>query len=57
MKKESYPCQTYVHGYDVCFGTPALIGRNGVEKIIDFKPNAVEQEVLANAERIVKEML
>lgn len=56
-EKRIIPVSTYVHGYDVCFGTPALIGRNGVEKIIDFKPNAVEQEVLANAARIVKEML
>ena len=45
---------------DICIGVPAIIGRNGVEKIIDFKLNDEEKalfEKSANAVRATNDVL
>ncbi|MDR1610080.1 MAG: malate dehydrogenase, partial [Candidatus Symbiothrix sp.] len=45
---------------DICIGVPAIIGRNGVEKIVDFKLNDEEKalfEKSANAVRSTNKIL
>ena len=46
-QKKVIPCCVALNGEygqkDICIGVPVVIGRNGVEKIIDFKLNAEEQ--------------
>jgi malate dehydrogenase len=46
-QKKVIPCCVYLDGEygqkDICIGVPCIIGRNGVEKILDFKLNEEEQ--------------
>jgi len=46
-QKKVFPCCVYLEGEygqdDICIGVPTVIGKNGVEKIIDYKLNADEQ--------------
>jgi malate dehydrogenase len=46
-QKKVIPCCTYLEGEygqkDICIGVPCVIGKNGVEEILDYKLNAVEQ--------------
>ena len=45
---------------DICIGVPAVIGRNGVEEIVDFKLNAQEMELFkksADAVRATNDIL
>ncbi|GHV27677.1 malate dehydrogenase [Bacteroidia bacterium] len=39
---------------DICIGVPAIIGRNGVEKIVDLKLNAEEQALFAKSADAVR---
>lgn len=41
---------------DVCIGVPCVIGKNGVEEIIDYKLNAEEQELFNKSTAAVKNM-
>jgi malate dehydrogenase len=51
--KRLIPCCVYLEGEygqtDICIGVPAIIGRNGVEKIIDFKLNEEEKALFEKA--------
>ncbi len=46
-KKKILPCCVYLDGEygqsDICIGVPVIIGKNGWEKIIDYKLNEEEQ--------------
>jgi malate dehydrogenase len=62
--KRLIPCCVYLDGEygqtDICIGVPAIIGRNGVEKIVDFKLNDEEKalfEKSANAVRATNKVL
>jgi len=62
--KRLIPSCVYLDGEygqkDICIGVPAVIGRNGVEKIVDFKLNAEEKalfEKSANAVRTTNDVL
>jgi len=62
--KRLIPCCVYLEGEygqsDICIGVPAVIGRNGVEKIVDFKLNEEEKalfEKSANAVRTTNKVL
>jgi len=62
--KRMIPCCVYLDGEygqkDICIGVPAIIGRDGVEKIVDFKLNADEKalfEKSANAVRTTNDVL
>ncbi len=41
------PCSCYLEGEygesDICIGVPAIIGRNGIEKIVEIELNAEEK--------------
>src|SRR5690606_23008626 len=41
---------------DICMGVPVIIGRNGVEKILDFKLNEEEQEKFNKSAEAVRSM-
>jgi malate dehydrogenase len=62
--KRVIPCCVYLEGEygqsDICIGVPAVIGRGGVEKIVDFKLNDEEKalfEKSANAVRSTNNVL
>jgi len=41
---------------DICIGVPAVIGKNGLEQIEDYKLNAQEQELFAKSADAVRNM-
>ncbi len=41
---------------DICMGVPVIIGRNGVEKILDFKLNEEEQAMFNKSAEAVRSM-
>ena len=41
---------------DICLGVPVIIGKNGVEKIIDYKLNATEQAAFDKSAAAVRSM-
>jgi malate dehydrogenase len=41
---------------DICLGVPVVIGKNGWEKIIDYKLNETEQDLLAKSADAVRSM-
>ncbi len=63
-EKRLMPCCVLLEGEygqkDICLGVPVVIGKNGWEKIIDYKLNAEEQELFnksADAVRSMNEVL
>ena len=48
-EKKIIPCSVYLEGEygqnDICIGVPVLIGRNGVEEILDYHLNSEEKEL------------
>ena len=41
---------------DICLGVPVVIGRNGWEKIVDYKLNKEEQDLFAKSADAVRSM-
>lgn len=63
-EKKVFPCCVALDGEygqkDICLGVPVVIGRNGVEKIVDYKLTTEEQELFnksAEAVRNINEVL
>lgn len=60
-KKSVIPVSTLLEGQyraeDVCIGVPAIIGKNGVEKIIEVKLESFEREVFDAGIQSVKEAI
>ncbi len=63
-QKKMIPCSCYLEGEygqsDICIGVPAIIGRNGIEKIVDIEFTAEEKaafEASADAVRKTNEVL
>ena len=56
--KKMFPCSCLLQGEygldDLCIGVPALIGANGIEKIVEIELSASEQEELNNSAEAVK---
>ena len=56
--KRMIPSCVYLEGEygqnDICIGVPAIIGRNGVEKILDIQLNAEEKELFAKSADAVR---
>ena len=56
--KRLIPCCCYLEGEygqkDICIGVPAIIGRNGIEKIVDFKLNAEEKALFEKSADAVR---
>jgi malate dehydrogenase len=57
-KKLIRPCAAYLDGEyglrDMYFGVPVVLGRNGVEKIIEVKLNDEEQAMMNKSAELVK---
>ncbi len=53
------PCSAYMQGEyglkDIFFGVPVMLGRNGVEKIIEYKLDKEEQALFEKSANAVKE--
>ncbi len=56
--KRLIPCCVYLEGEygqkDICIGVPAILGRNGVEKIVDFKLNDEEKALFEKSADAVR---
>ncbi|HAA01114.1 MAG TPA: malate dehydrogenase, partial [Flavobacteriales bacterium] len=59
-QKKVFPCCVSLEGEygqkDICLGVPVVIGRNGWEKIIDYKLNAEEQDLFNKSADAVRNM-
>lgn len=59
-EKKLYPCCVYLDGEygqkDICIGVPVVIGRNGWEKIVDYKLNEEEQAAFKKSADAVRNM-
>ena len=59
-EKRLMPCCVFLEGEygqtDICIGVPVIIGKNGWEKIIDFKLNAEELASFAKSIEAVRSM-
>ena len=59
-KKRIIPCSVYLDGEynqrDICIGVPCIIGRNGVDSIIDVKLNENEQKKFNSSSDVVRKM-
>ncbi len=54
------PCSVYLEGEygqsDICIGVPCIIGKNGVEKIVDINLNDAEKALFAKSADAVRNM-
>ncbi|HQQ93440.1 MAG TPA: malate dehydrogenase [Bacteroidia bacterium] len=59
-QKKLFPCCVYLDGEygqkDICLGVPVIIGKNGWEKIVDYKLNAEEQAAFNKSAEAVRSM-
>jgi malate dehydrogenase len=59
-EKKVFPCCVALEGEygqnDICIGVPVVIGRNGVESIIDYKLNTEEQTAFNKSADAVRNM-
>ena len=57
-QKTMIPCSVLVEGEygedDICIGVPVILGRNGVEKIVELDLNAEEKEKFAASAKAVR---
>ncbi|MGL9725320.1 MAG: malate dehydrogenase [Wolbachia sp.] len=60
-KKRILPCAVYLNGEygvkDLFIGVPAIIGKNGVEKVLEVKMSDSEQEMFNKSVNTVKELV
>jgi malate dehydrogenase len=59
-KKKIIPCSVYLEGQyglnDLCIGVPCIIGKNGIEEIIDLNLNLSEKHKLQESAKAVANM-
>ena len=59
-QKKLFPCCVYLDGEygqkDICLGVPVIVGKNGWEKIVDYKLNAEEQAAFNKSADAVRNM-
>ena len=58
-QKKMFPCSTFLEGEyglnDICIGVPVILGKNGIEKIVDVPLSAAEKtHMQASAEGVKK---
>ncbi|HPC26975.1 MAG TPA: malate dehydrogenase, partial [Paludibacteraceae bacterium] len=58
-ERKIIPCSVYLEGEygqnDICLGIPALIGKNGIEKILQYSLNYEERELFRKSAASVHE--
>lgn len=59
-QKKMIPCCVFLEGEyglnDICIGVPVIIGKNGWEKIVDYKLNEEEKEAMAKSADAIRSM-
>ncbi|MBP7397802.1 MAG: malate dehydrogenase, partial [Flavobacterium sp.] len=59
-QKRMIPCSVFLEGEygqeDICMGVPCIIGKNGVEKIVDVQLNDAEKALFAKSADAVRNM-
>lgn len=59
-QKKIIACSVYLEGEygqsDICIGVPCIIGKNGIEKIVDIKLNDAEKALFAKSADAVRSM-
>jgi malate dehydrogenase len=59
-QKRMIPCSVMLEGEygenDICIGVPCIIGKNGVEQIVDIKLNDAEKALFAKSAEAVRNM-
>jgi malate dehydrogenase len=59
-QKKMIACSVFVEGEygqsDICIGVPCIIGKNGVEEILDIKLNDAEKTLFAKSADAVRQM-
>lgn len=59
-EKRLFPCCVYLEGEygqsDICLGVPVVIGKNGWEKVVDYKLNEEEQAAFNKSADAVRNM-
>ena len=59
-KKKQLPCAAYLDGQyntsNIYAGVPVVIGKNGVEKVIELKLSSEEQEAFSQSVKSVQEL-
>ena len=55
--KKVYPISNYNTTYDVYLSTPCIIGKNGIEKVINIKLTTEEKEKLEESSEVISEAL
>jgi malate dehydrogenase len=57
-QKKQIPCSVALDGEygesDICIGVPVILGKNGIEKIVDLELNAGEKELFAKSAAAVR---
>jgi malate dehydrogenase len=60
-QKRIFPCCTWLTGEyglkDIYLGVPVVLGKNGIEKVIELKLNETEMEMLHSSAKSVKEVM
>ncbi|MEI6864817.1 malate dehydrogenase [Flavicella sp.] len=56
--KKTFTCSAYLEGEyglnDLCIGVPVILGKNGIEKIVEIELSDAEKEKLSNSAEAVK---
>ena len=59
-KKKIIPCSVYLDGQyglkDICIGVPCIIGKKGIEEIIDLNLNSSEKNKLQESAKAISIM-
>lgn len=59
-QKRMIPCSVYLEGEygqeDICIGVPCIIGKNGIDSIVDVQLNSAEQEKFQKSAAAVRTM-
>ena len=60
-ERRIFPCCCWLQGEyglsDLYLGVPVVLGKNGIEKIVELDLNAEEQELLKNSAGAVREVM
>jgi malate dehydrogenase len=57
-QKKLFPCSVWLEGeyglHDICMGVPVIIGKDGIEKIVELDLNAEEKDLFAKSAEAVR---
>ena len=59
-QKKMFPCSVMLEGEygldDICLGVPVILGKNGIEKIVDIELNQAEKDNMATSAEAVRKV-